>query len=180
MHALGLDFADLHQLLGFDDDIVGGGGHQRVEVVGRAQEHHVAEFIDDIGAEESDVSLQRLLKEVVLAIDVHNLLTVGHDGAKTCGGQHAAETCTVGADALCEGALRDVFHDEGAFVLLDGGLLVGAGVRHDSLLHLVVADQFAVGHFVVGRVVGNDSEVFNAFCNNSVNRKPPNMIVMPS
>ena len=33
----------------------------------------------------------------------------------------------------------------------------------------MVADQFAVGHFVVGRVVGNDSEVFNAFCNNSVN-----------
>ena len=145
MYALRLDLADLHQLLSLDDDIVGGGGHQRVEVVGRAKEHHVAELVDDVGAQESDVGLQGLLKEVVLAVYVHDLLTVGHDGAKTCGSQHATETCTVGADALCEGALRNVFHDESAFVLLDGSLLVGAGVRHDSLLHLVVADQFAVG-----------------------------------
>ena len=119
MHALRLDLADLHQLFSLDDDIVGGGGHQRVEVVGRAQEHHVAELVNDIGAQEGDVGLQGLLKEVVLAINIHDLLAVGHDGAKTRGSQHAAETCTVGADALCEGALGNVFHDEGAFVLLD-------------------------------------------------------------
>ena len=107
MHALRLDFANGDQLFSLDDDIVGGGGHQRVEVVGRAKEHHVAELVDDVGAQEGDVGLQGLLKEVVLTIDVHNLLAVGHDGAKTRGGQHAAETCTVGADALCEGALRE-------------------------------------------------------------------------
>ena len=92
----------------------------------RAKEHHVAELVNDVGAQEGDVGFQGLLKEVVLAVHIHDLLAVGHDGAKTRGSQHAAETCTVGADALCEGALRDVFHDEGAFVLLDGGLLVGA------------------------------------------------------
>ena len=97
------------------------------------------------------------------------MLAVGHDGAKARWGQHAAETCTVGADALCEGALRDVFNNQSALVLLDGGLLVGARVRHDGLLHLVVAHQFAVGHFVVSRVVGDDSEVFNALCNDGVN-----------
>ena len=76
MHALGLDFADFHQLLSLDNDIVGGGGHQRVEVVGGAQEHHVAELIDDVGAQEGDVGLQGLLKEVVFTIDIHNLLAV--------------------------------------------------------------------------------------------------------
>ena len=100
MHALRLDLADLHQLLSFDDDIVGGGGHQRVEVVGRAKEHHVAELIDDVGAQEGDVGLQGFLQQVVLAVHVDHLLAVGHDGAETRGGQHAAETCTVGADAL--------------------------------------------------------------------------------
>ena len=65
MDAFGFDFTDGNQLLGFDDDVVGGGGHQRVEVVGGAKEHNVAEFVNDVGAEESDVGLQGLLKEVV-------------------------------------------------------------------------------------------------------------------
>ena len=55
MHALGFDFTDGDEFFGLNHNIVGGSGHQRVEVVGGAQEDHVTELVNDVGTQESNV-----------------------------------------------------------------------------------------------------------------------------
>ena len=51
---------------------------------------------------------------------------------------------------------------------MQSGLLVGTSVADDSLLYLMVGNQFAVSHLVIGGIVSNDSEVLNTFFNNGV------------
>ena len=91
MYAFRLDFSNFHEFLGLNDDVVCCCCHEWVEVVGCSEEHHVTELVNDVGAQESDVGLERFLEDVVFTVDFHDLLAVLHDGAETCWGEDSTE-----------------------------------------------------------------------------------------
>ena len=99
------DGAGGDNLLGFDDDCVGGGGHHGAEVLAGAFVDEVAVLVADVGADDGDVGTDGFLEEVLLAVDSDFLLAVLDDGAEAGLGEHATEACAGGADLLGQGAL---------------------------------------------------------------------------
>lgn len=77
VHLLGLDLADLDNLLGLDNGAVAGLAHQRVEVLARALEDAVAHLVGLCRLDPSEVGVrERLLQEVVFAVEVPHLALV--------------------------------------------------------------------------------------------------------
>ena len=155
------DGAGGDNLLGFDDDCVGGGGHHGAEVLAGAFVDEVAVLVADVGADDGDVGTDGFLEEVLLAVDGDFLFAVLDDGAEAGLGEHATEACAGGADLLGQGALGLEGDFQLAAVHLVDGVVVGADVGGDELFDLMVGDELADADFGIGGVVADDGEVLH-------------------
>ena len=91
VYSFGGDCAYRHGFLGLNDDQVCCRSHHRVEVLRSAVVDQVALLVSYACADESHVSAEGLLEEVVLAVHVDDLLALGHDSSESCGCEEAAE-----------------------------------------------------------------------------------------
>src|SRR5215470_10244616 len=102
---VGVDLPHLHQLLALDDGGLRRHGHQRGEVPGGLVEDAVAPAVGLPGADDGEVGAERLLEDVLLAVDGPGLLALGDLGADTGGGEEAADAASAGTDPLSQRAL---------------------------------------------------------------------------
>ena len=112
----------------------------------------------------------RFLKKVFLAVDGDFLLAVLNDGAKTRLGKHTAQACACGTDLLGQGALRLERHVELAGIHLVDSVVVGANMRGNEVLDLMIGNQLADTDLGIGGIVADDGQVFNALLNQCVNQ----------
>src|SRR5439155_10351459 len=162
VNQVGVDLARLDQVLHFGDGDSAGRGHHGVEVPRGLPVDEIAEPVPLPRPDQRVVAADRALHEVAPAIELAQLLPLGHRRADAGGGEEGGDPGAAGPDPLGEGALRGELDLDlaGEHLLLED--LVLAHVARDDLLHLTVLEQ--VHQAVVGGtgVVGNDGELARA------------------
>ena len=111
-------------------------------------------------SETSGISAQ--LHHVLLAVELADLLAVGHDGADAGLGEERRDAGAAGAQLLGQRALRREVELQFAGQVLALELLVLADVARDHLADLARREQLAEAEAVDARVVGDDRQVLDA------------------
>ena len=104
---IGRDDADRNDVLRSHDHGVGRHRHHRVEVAGGQHIGEIAEVIGQKGVNKRELSAERGLQQVRLAVDLDLALAFGNQCADARRRQYAAETAAPGANALGERTLRN-------------------------------------------------------------------------
>ena len=140
---LGSNLAGFYDLFCFHDDGLAGHGHHGVEVVGGTLVVDITHSVHDGAADQSDVAAQGGLQQVVLAVNMDDLLTIGNVGADAGGGQHTAQAKACAADTFSKGALGDQMNFQCTLAHLTAGLGVQADVGGVQSLDSMLCDHFA-------------------------------------
>jgi hypothetical protein len=158
---VGVELADLDQLLDLDDRDLAGLGAQRVEVARGLAEHQVAPAVAAPRLDDREVAADRVLQHAAPAVDLAGLLAIGDLRAEPGRRVERLDPRAPRAQPLGERALRTQLDLElaGQELLLED--LVLADVRRHHALDLALREQQAEA--LVGRaaVVGHDREVLD-------------------
>lgn len=82
---VGLDLANLDNVIGLDNGVLGVLGHGLVEVVLGRAELAVTEAVGTVDSDECHISEDSLLHDIALAVEFSGLLRLGADGDGTIG-----------------------------------------------------------------------------------------------
>ena len=185
---VGLEHSVLHDLLHLGHRDLGRLGALRVEVAGGAAEDEVAGLVGFPGLHAGEVSLDRLLEDVLLPVELLHVLGLAvhldlavfrHlqgklpllDDSAVAGGRveswDARPSC---AELLGQSSLwcEDQFELTSIEQLCD--LLVLSDIRGVDSFHLVVVRQETETEVLSADVIGDDGEVFGAFLVHSSNK----------
>src|SRR3954463_5620541 len=106
MDLVGIDLADLDQLLDLGDGDLAGLRAQRIEVARGLLEHEVAPAVALPGLDDGEVAADRVLEHAVPAVDLPGILAVGDLGAVPGRGVERLDAGAPGAQPFGERALR--------------------------------------------------------------------------
>src|SRR5438270_4342100 len=140
VHPVRRKLADVHQLFHFGDDVVGGGGHHRIEVARGLAINEVAPAVALPCFDEREVDAQAALHHVHAAVELPGLFAFGDHGAVAGGRVERGDARAAGAQAFAERALRIQLYLQLAAQdkLLEE--FVFAHVGRDHLLHLALLE----------------------------------------
>ena len=162
VHVIGIDLADLHDLLGLGDaDAARGRGH-RIEVARRLAIDEVAGLVGLPGLDERHIRVQRALHHVLLAVELARLLALRDERAVARGSEERRNARAARAQLLGERALRRELELELAGQVLPLELLVLADVGGDHLADLARLEQEPQAEAVDAGVVRDHREVLLA------------------
>ena len=162
MDLVGIELADLDELLDLGHADLAAGGDHRVEVPGGFSKNEVAGFVALPRLHERDLGLDAGFEHVFLAVENFRLLALGQFGAEAGAGVKARDARAARAQPLGECALRDEFEFEFARQHLALELFVLADVGGHHLLHLPGGEQNPHAEAIHARVVADDGEAFHA------------------
>ena len=106
VHEIGVELADLDQLLDLGDGDAPGGGHHRPKVARGLAKHEVAPAVALPRLDEREVGPQAALEHVHAAVELLDFLALGDLGAIAGGRVEAGDASAARPDALGQRALR--------------------------------------------------------------------------
>jgi hypothetical protein len=144
----------------------------RVEVARRQVEAQVAALVGHVGLHQRHVGHQRALHHVGLAVELAQLLALGHHGADAGLGEERRDAGAAGAQLLGQRALRRELELEFAGQVLALELLVLADVA-DEIIFLIcrVCSSLPRPKSSTPGVVGDDGEVLDAAVAHGVDQR---------
>src|SRR5258708_6989388 len=160
---VGRELAGFDELLDFGDDVVGSGGHYRIEIARGFAEDEIAPAVALPGFDKSEVAAQGAFKNKVAAVEFARFLAVGNHGAVAGGSVKRGDARTAGAQAFGEGALRIQLHLQFAAQNELFEQLVIADVSGNHFLNLAILQQQTDAKVVHAGIITDDGEVFGAF-----------------
>src|SRR6266446_1241883 len=95
---VGRELAELDQLFDFGDYVIGGGGHHGIEVARGLAIDEIAPAVALPGFDESEISAQGALEEVLAAVEFAGFFAFGNHGAVAGGCVKRGNASAAGAD----------------------------------------------------------------------------------
>src|SRR5216684_274567 len=151
-----------HELLDFRDDIVGGHGHQWIEISRGMAVGQIAGVVTAVGVDEGEVGANGFLHQKRFAADIDAFLPTTENGVDSYVAQYAAESRSAGAHPLRQNPLRADFSLDLAVVDHLAKLAIKTDVAHDDPHHLPACNQPADPDVVLVAVALDDREVVHA------------------
>lgn len=170
---------DRDDLFGFDDSETSGSSHGTAKVVSGVSEDGVSGFVDLPSSNESDITLDSLLEQVLLALEfsdlslwwVNNGLSIGSishgDGtvlngsSETGRGIECRDTGTCSSNSFRQGSLRCKLEVDLALEVFGFKELVASDVGSDHLGDLSRMQQETETSFASPGIVTDTGEVVN-------------------
>ena len=159
---VGIQLADLDELLDFGHADLAASGDHRVEVPRGFSKNEVAGFVALPRLHERDLGRDARFEHVFLAVENFRLLALGQFGAEAGARVKPRDARAARAQPLGQRALRDEFEFEFARQHLALELLVLADVGGHHLFHLPGGEQNPHAETIHARVVADDGEAFHA------------------
>ena len=159
---VGIELADLDELLDLGHADLAASGDHRVEVPGSFSKNEVAGFVALPRLYERDLGFDAGFEHVFLAVEDFRLLAIGQFGGEAGAGVKPGDARAARAQPLGECALRDEFEFEFAAEHLAFEFLVLADVGSHHLFYLPGGEQNPHAEAIHARVVADDGEAFHA------------------
>ena len=159
---VGIELADLDELLDFGDADFAAARDHRVEVPRGFSKDEVAGFVALPRFHERNLGLDAGFEHVFLAVENFRLLALGQFGAEAGARVKPRDARAARAQPLGERALRDQLEFEFTRQHLALELLVLADVGGHHLFHLPGGEQNPHAEAIHARVVADDGEAFHA------------------
>jgi len=173
---LGVQLAQLDDLVHGGHGALGGGGHHGAEVAGGLSEAEVAPAVPALGLDEGHIAMDGVLQHIGLAVDDAGLLgaavgVLGQFSSEAGGGEEGPHAGTGGAQALGQIALgHQLQFDLSAPVELVKHKGVSlAREAADDLAHASSPEKRGEACIAVAGVVVDHGELMRALLNQSVN-----------
>ena len=150
-------------MLDFGDHVIGGGGHDRIEVAGGLAEDEVSPAVAFPGFDESEIAAQGAFKNEVATVEFAGFLAVGDNGAVAGGRVKRRDARAARTEAFRERTLRIQLHLQFAAEHELFEQLVLTNIGGDHLLHLAILQQQTNAEIVDAGVIADDGQVFGPF-----------------
>src|SRR5712671_2735851 len=140
--------------------------HHWTEVDLRVTKREIAAAVGRVGANQGEITLDRLLQNVLATIEAAHLLATCELGAEADGRIESRDAGTAGADAFGKGALRDALQIDLArhpqSLERRGLRVVAARGRAHDLAHQTGFDQFVRERIAMRGRIDDQSQILRA------------------
>ena len=161
---LRIEIAERHHAHHLGDGELARRRHDRAEIARRGMIDEIAPAIGAMGADEGDISVDRLFQQIGLAVDHPRFLAFGQRRAHPGADIEPADPGPACTNPLAQGTLRHQFEFEfpPGVDLLEPDRSRRARVRADDLAHRPLAQQRRDPGIADPGIVGDDGEVAGA------------------